>query len=105
MANLIRDEPREEPSGSSSMDGMLLSWLMLFMQVEEHDSSPVSSLMRCDIHVSGLGPSTFSCFGFGEVTDLDELKGGGSRPSGRMTLMQVEEPLRVLLLLRDRRGS
>ena len=28
----------------------------------------------------------FSCFGFGEVADLDELKGGERRPSGLMTL-------------------
>jgi len=28
----------------------------------------------------------FSRFGFGEVADLDELKGGESRPSGLMTL-------------------
>jgi hypothetical protein len=28
----------------------------------------------------------FSCFGIGEVADLDNLKGGGSRPSDQMTL-------------------
>jgi hypothetical protein len=35
----------------------------------------------------------FSSFGFGEVADLDELKGGESRPSGLMTLSKSKNPM------------
>jgi hypothetical protein len=41
-----------------------------------------------------LKDEAFSCFGFGEVADLDELKVGECRPSGLMTLsiLQLNSP-------------
>jgi hypothetical protein len=46
---------------------------------------------------SSLNDEAFSCFGFGEVADIDELKGGDSLPSGLMTLSKSKN-LAVLLL-------
>jgi hypothetical protein len=34
----------------------------------------------------------FSCFGFGEVADLDELKGAARRPSGLMITSMSKNP-------------
>ena len=46
-----------------------------------------------DFYRSKNADAFFSCFGFGEVADLDELKGIESPPSGLKILRKSKNPL------------